>query len=73
MITKEEFAAFSNHVENAVKLADRLSESNRPDEAAAVMALRQSLRACMTRAVQANTVIVETDAVLDGVLQGAGG
>jgi hypothetical protein len=69
MLTQEEFRVFAEQVASAELLADRLSNANRPGDASQVMALRQSLRACVTRAVDAGSALYEADQVLSAALK----
>ena len=69
MITKEEYRVFGEQIASAELLADRLSNSDMPGEASQVMALRQSFRACLTKAITAGTALVEADDVLSAVIK----
>jgi hypothetical protein len=67
VITQRELEAFNQQLAEAEVLADDLSNAGMHGAAGKVVALRQSLRACITKTINVTTVLKETDDVLSAV------
>lgn len=68
MITQREMEDLSKQVAAAEALADRLSQSGQHEVAGEVMALRQSLRAIVTKDIATTSILQETDEVLTALM-----
>lgn len=69
MITQRDLEQFTQQASEAESLADDLSTAGQHVAAGKVVALRQSLRAAITKAVDATSLLKETDDVLTASMQ----